>query len=124
MQKPTDSELEILQILWAKGACTVRDVFSELEQKKPIVYTTILKTMQIMLEKGIVLREESNKAHTYKAAISQENTQQHFIDKMVDTLFSGSISNLVMQALGNRKSSKEELDAIKAYLEELESPKN
>lgn len=124
MQKPTDSELEILQILWAKGACTVRDVFSELEQKKPIVYTTILKTMQIMLEKGIVLREESNKAHTYKAAISQENTQQHFIDKIVDTLFSGSISNLVMQALGNRKSSKEELDAIKAYLEELESPKN
>ena len=86
-----------------------------------MVYTTILKLMQIMNEKGFVTREEANKAHIYSAAITQSETQQQFVDKIVDAVFGGSVMNLVMQALGNRKSSKEELDAIKEYLDNLDN---
>lgn len=121
MQKPTDSELEILQILWESGPSTVREIHEKLAINRPIVYTTILKLMQIMNEKGLVSRQEANKAHIYSAAISQADTQQQFVDKIVDAVFGGSVMNLVMQALGNRKSSKEELDAIKDYLETLDN---
>jgi predicted transcriptional regulator len=120
MQKPTDSELEILQVLWENGPSTVREIHDKLAANRNVVYTTILKLMQIMNEKGFVTRQEANKAHIYSAAITQNDTQQQFVDKIVDAVFGGSVMNLVMQALGNRKSSKEELDAIKEYLESIE----
>ena len=117
--KPTESELEILQILWEKGACTVRDVHEVLEKNKNAGYTTTLKLMQIMLEKGLVERDASSKTHIYKAVASQQKTEQHLVNKMIDNVFNGSAARLVMQALGNHQASKDELDAIKKYLEEL-----
>ncbi|RZJ86520.1 MAG: BlaI/MecI/CopY family transcriptional regulator [Chryseobacterium sp.] len=117
--KPTESELEILQILWEKGACTVRDVHEVLEKNKNAGYTTTLKLMQIMLEKGLVERDASSKTHIYKAVASQQKTEQHLVNKMIDNVFNGSAARLVMQALGNHQASKDELDAIKKYLDEL-----
>jgi BlaI family transcriptional regulator, penicillinase repressor len=118
--KPTESELEILGILWEKGAGTVRDVHEILEKSKDAGYTTTLKLMQIMHEKGLLNRDTSSKTHVYEAAISQESTQQQLLNKMIDTVFNGSASQLVMQALGNHRSSQEELDKIKQYLNEME----
>lgn len=118
--KPTESELEILGILWEKGAATVRDVHDELSKSKDAGYTTTLKLMQIMHEKGYLNRDASSKTHVYTAAISQENTQQQLLNKMIDTVFNGSASQLVMQALGHHTSSKEELDKIRQYLNDIE----
>ena len=117
--RPTESELEILQILWEKGACTVRDVHEVLERNKNAGYTTTLKLMQIMLEKGLVERDASAKTHIYKAVASQQKTEQHLVNKMIDNVFNGSAARLVMQALGNHQASKDELDAIKKYLDGL-----
>ena len=117
--KPTDSEMEILQVLWKKGESSVRDVFETLN-KKDVGYTTILKLMQIMHEKGLVSRDTSSKTHTYKANIAQEVTQEQFLDKMIETVYNGSTSRLVMQALGNKKTSPKELEEIKEYLKSLE----
>lgn len=119
--KPTESELEILGILWEKGACTVREVHEVLEKVKDAGYTTTLKLMQIMHEKGLLNRDTSSKTHVYTAAISQEGTQQQLLNKMIDSVFNGSASQLVMQALGHHKSSKEELDKIRQYLDDIES---
>jgi BlaI family transcriptional regulator, penicillinase repressor len=118
--KPTESELEILGILWEKGSGTVRDVHEVLEKSKDAGYTTTLKLMQIMHEKGLLKRDTSSKTHVYEAAISQESTQQQLLNKMIDTVFNGSASQLVLQALGNHRSSQEELDKIKQYLNEIE----
>ncbi|WP_217606694.1 BlaI/MecI/CopY family transcriptional regulator [Chitinophaga sp. GbtcB8] len=118
--KPTESELEILRVLWEKGPSTVREVHEILEQSKDAGYTTTLKLMQIMHEKGLLQRDASSKTHIYAAAVSQENTQRQLLDKMIDTVFNGSASQLVLQALGNHKSSKEELEKIKEYLNEIE----
>lgn len=117
--KPTESELEILQILWEKGNCTVRDVHEILEKSKDVGYTTTLKLMQIMHEKGLVARDTSAKTHIYKALINQEKTQQQLVNKMIDNVFNGSAARLVMQALGNHTASKDEIDSIKKYLDEL-----
>nr|WP_285059861.1 BlaI/MecI/CopY family transcriptional regulator [Pedobacter ginsengisoli] len=117
--KPTESELEILQILWEKGNCTVRDVHEILEKNKDAGYTTTLKLMQIMHEKGLVTRDTSAKTHIYHALVNQEKTQQHLVDKMIDNVFNGSAARLVMQALGNHTASKDEIDSIKKYLDEL-----
>lgn len=119
--KPTNSELEILQILWEKGSCSVREVHEILEAKKEVGYTTTLKLMQIMCEKNILERDVSAKTHVYRAAISQKTTQMQAVQKMIQTMFKGSPSDLVMQALGNHNTSKEELDAIRKYLNELEN---
>jgi BlaI family penicillinase repressor len=105
--KPTESELEILQILWEKGTCTVRDVHEVLANTKDAGYTTTLKLMQIMHEKGLVERDTSSKTHIYKALINQQKTQQHLVNKMIDNVFNGSAARLVMQALGNHSASKE-----------------
>jgi len=118
--KPTESELEILRVLWEKGPSTVREVHEILEQSKDAGYTTTLKLMQIMHEKGLLQRDASSKTHIYAAIVSQENTQRQLLDKMIDTVFNGSASQLVLQALGNHKSSKEELEKIKQYLNEIE----
>ncbi len=117
--KPTESELEILQVLWEKGAATVREVHDEISKTKDIGYTTALKLLQIMFEKGLVSRNDSSKTHIYMPAVSREKTQNHLLGKMIDNVFSGSSSQLVMQALGNHKTSKEELDEIQKLLDNL-----
>lgn len=117
--KPTESELEILQILWKKGNASVRDVHEELLQTKEAGYTTTLKLMQIMHEKGLVKRDDSSKTHIYQAAVSKEKTQKHLLNKMIDSLFGGSPGELVMQALGNHKASAEELEEIQKILDNL-----
>ena len=117
--KPTESELEILQILWEKGNCTVREVHGILEKSKDAGYTTTLKLMQIMHEKGLVGRDTSSKTHIYHALQNQEKTQQHLVNKMIDNVFNGSAARMVMQALGNHSASKDEINAIKEYLDQL-----
>lgn len=117
--KPTESELEILQILWEKGQCTVRDVHEILTRNKEAGYTTTLKLMQIMHEKGLVERDTTAKTHVYKALASQQKTQQQMVSRLIDNAFNGSAASMVMQALGNHSSSKDEIEAIKKYLEEL-----
>ena len=117
--KPTESELEILQILWQYESATVREVHEELSKTKISGYTTTLKLMQIMFEKKLVTRDDSAKTHIYKPAISKQKTQKQFLDKMINGLFSGSSTQLVLQALGNQKASKKELDEIQKYLDNL-----
>lgn len=118
--KTTEKELEILQIIWGKEAVSVKEVHEALGGDEENGYTTILKLMQIMHEKGLVTRQKSGKLHLYKAVPSLENTRQQLLDKMIHTVFQGSASQLVMSALGNNKSSKEELQEIRKYLEKLE----
>jgi BlaI family transcriptional regulator, penicillinase repressor len=118
--KPTEKELEILQILWSRGPSAVKDVHETMGGDHANGYTTILKLLQIMHEKGLVTRQKTGKLHLYKAVPSQENTRQQILDKMIDTVFQGSAMQLVVSALGNKKSSKKELQEIKKYLEELE----
>ena len=117
--KPTESELEILQILWDKEQATVREVHEELSKNKDSGYTTTLKLLQIMFEKGLVTRDDSNKTHIYTAAVSRQKTQKQLLDKMINTLFAGSSTQLVLQALGNQKASKDELEEIQKYLDNL-----
>lgn len=118
--KPTDSELEILNILWEKGPCTVREVHEILEKSKEAGYTTTLKLMQIMHDKNLLKRDATNKSHVYTANISQEKTQGQLVKRMIENVFNGSASQLVMQALGQHKSNNDELQEIKRYLEEIE----
>jgi BlaI family transcriptional regulator, penicillinase repressor len=117
--KPTEGELEILQVLWDKQSATVREVHEELLKNKEAGYTTTLKLMQIMFEKGLVTRDSSSKTHIYQPAISKERTQNFLVNKMIDSLFAGSPAQLVMQALGNHKASKEELDEISNFLKSI-----
>ena len=119
--KPTESELEILHILWNKGLATVREVHEELAKTKDVGYTTTLKLMQIMNEKGIVKRDDSMRTHVYQAAVNKEKTQKHLLNKMIDSLFGGSPTQLVIQALGDEshKASPEELEKIQALLDSL-----
>lgn len=117
--KTTEKELEILQIVWEKGSASVKDVHEALGGDEANGYTTILKLMQIMYEKGLLTREKSGKLHVYQAVPSLENTRQQLLDKMISTVFQGSAAQLVMSALGNNTSTREELDEIKAYLEKL-----
>ena len=120
--KPTTSELEILQILWKKDECTVREVNEELSRDRnaEVGYTTTLKLMQIMHDKGLVERDTTSRTHKYKALISHEHTSQGILQTLIDTVFNGSASQLVMQALSNKKSSKEEIRQIKEYLDQLD----
>lgn len=117
--KPTESELEILQILWTKGLATVREVHEELASTKDVGYTTTLKLMQIMHEKNLVKRDDSMRTHVYQAAVNKEKTQKHLLGKMIDSLFGGSPTQLVIQALGEHKASPEELERIQTLLNDL-----
>ncbi len=117
--KPTESELEILQVLWNKGKATVREVHEALGEFKDSGYTTTLKLMQIMFEKGLVKRDDSSKTHIYEALVTRANTQKQFVGKMVNSLFQGSSSQLVMQALGSQTHSKAELEEIQKLLDNL-----
>ena len=117
--KPTESELEILQILWTKGLATVREVHEELAHTKDVGYTTTLKLMQIMHEKNLVKRDDSMRTHVYQAAVNKEKTQKHLLGKMIDSLFGGSPTQLVIQALGEHKATPEELEKIQSLLNDL-----
>ena len=117
--KPTESEIEILRVLWDKSQASVREVHEVLSAHKDAGYTTTLKLMQIMFEKGLVTRDDSSKTHIYKPNVSKEITQKQFMGKMINSLFSGSSTQLVMQALGNHQHSKEELEEIQQLLNNL-----
>jgi BlaI family penicillinase repressor len=117
--KPTESELEILRVLWEKDQASVREVHEELLKSKDAGYTTTLKLMQIMFEKGLVKRDDSFKTHIYQASVSKEKTQKHLLGKMINTLFGGSPGELVLQALGNHKASPAELEEIQRLLNNL-----
>ena len=118
--RPTDAELEILNVLWQRGAATVREVHEELSARKPTVYTTVLKMLQIMTEKGLVERDESQRAHLYRARLAQDETQRQLLNDLLARAFGGSASKLVMQALSGRGASAEELNEIRALLDRFE----
>jgi BlaI family transcriptional regulator, penicillinase repressor len=119
--EPTKSELEILQVLWKHGPSTVRFVNDKLnEQKRAVQYTSTLKLMQIMAEKEILKRDESNMKHIYSPALEEQKTKSFLLDRFVDSMYDGSASNLMMQLLGNKKASKKELEAIKDLLNKLD----
>lgn len=121
--KPTESELEILQVLWNEQSATVRTVHEELLKTKEAGYTTTLKLMQIMFEKGLVTRDDSSKTHVYSPAVTREKTQKQFLNKMINTLFAGSSSELVLQALGNHAASEEDLEKIQQLITQLKKEK-
>ena len=112
--------MNILQVLWQKGPSTVRDVNDELNSTREIGYTTTLKLLQIMTEKGLVTRIKDGRNHIYSAAVEQNAAQQQLLDKLLNGVFGGSAKKLVMQALGDHNPSKAELEEIKKYIEELE----
>lgn len=119
--EPTKSELEILQVLWEHGPSTVRFVNDMLnEQKREVQYTSTLKLMQIMVDKGLLLRDETNMKHVYTAAEEEGKTKSFLLNKFVDTLFNGSASSLMMQLLGNKKTSKKELEVIKQMIKKID----
>jgi BlaI family penicillinase repressor len=118
--EPTKSELEILQVLWDKGPSTVRAVNDELLKQKDVNYTTTLKLMQIMADKNILKRDESQMKHVYHVAETEEKTKDHLLDKFIDSVYQGSAGKLVMQLLGNKKASKEDLDSIREMLDKLD----
>lgn len=123
-QKPTTSELAILRVLWERGASTVREVMDALTGEKEMGYTTVLKFLQIMHEKKLVRRDESGRTHVYAAATPAEKMQRRLVGDMLDKVFSGSVSRLVMHALGARKTSASELQEIRNLLDALEQPKS
>ena len=123
MTKPTESELEILALLWELKEASVRQIHERLAETKDTGYTTTLKIMQIMHAKGMVNRDEQNRSHIYRPATNQKETQNSLLKNLVNTAFGGSAQNLVMQALGQENPSKEELDEIRAFLDQLEQKK-
>ena len=119
-EKPSPAELDILRILWEQGPSTVRQVFERLSQSRPIGYTGVLKTLQIMTVKGSVRRDESERAHVYEAMQPAAKTKGQLIGDLLDRAFAGSASQLVMHALSGRRTSKEELDEIRRILADHE----
>ncbi len=118
--KPTDAELAILRVIWEQGPSTVRQIQQVLDRVRPTGYTTVLKLLQIMTEKGLVRRDESERSHVYRARFSEARTQRQLLGDLLDRAFAGSTSRLVMQALNSRKASAEELAAIRKLLDEWE----
>jgi BlaI family transcriptional regulator, penicillinase repressor len=121
--RPTDAELAILRVLWERGSCTVRDVHEMLSSTQATGYTTVLKLMQIMTDKGLVVRDESQRAHVYQATQSEQKTQRQIVADVVRRAFGGSPAKLVMQALSGRKASAAELNEIRELLDRLEGEK-
>ena len=119
--EPTKAELEILQVIWEHGPSTVRFVNDTLNDQRDVNYTTTLKLMQIMADKGILKRDERQMKHIYQVAEEEQKTKGQLLDKFVDSVYQGSAGKLVMQLLGNKKASKEDIAAIKSILDKLES---
>ena len=120
LTRPTDAELAILRVLWSRGPSTVRQVHEAISRDRETGYTTVLKLMQIMTEKGLVERDESERTHVYQARFTQEATQQRLVSDLLDKAFGGSASQLVMQALAAKPASADELAQIRRLLDELE----
>jgi predicted transcriptional regulator len=118
--KPSDSEMEVLQLLWKNGPMTVRSVHEELNKRKDVGYTTTLKVMQRMNEKKLLKRETNERTHLYEAVISEEDTQSELLDRFLDSTFAGSSLKLVLSALGNKSTTKEDLTKIREYLDKIE----
>jgi len=118
--RPTDSELSILNVLWQRGPSTVRDVHEELNRIAPTGYTTVLKMLQIMTEKGLVVRDETQRAHIYESRFSEQKTQRQLLSDLVDRAFGGSATTLVLQALSGRRASAADLSVIRELLDQLE----
>jgi Predicted transcriptional regulator len=117
---PTQAELEILNILWQSGESRVQEVHTHLSQQRDIGYTTTLKAMQVMAQKGLLDRRLDGRSHVYFPAIQEQATKNKLLSRFIDNTFGGSSSQLVVQVLGNAKVSKEELDEIRAYLNQIE----
>ncbi len=118
--QPTDGELEILNVLWDRGPSTVREVYAQLSQSRPVGYTTVLKFMQIMAEKGLVRRDEEQRAHLYKAAFPREATQKQLVRDLLQRAFAGSSTQLVMQALSAQRATPDEILQIRQLLDRYE----
>lgn len=116
--RPTGAELAILKVLWDRGPSTVRQVYDALNEQRPTGYTTALKLLQIMAEKKLVTRDESDRTHVYRARSSQTETQRQLVDDLLDRAFGGSAMSLVMQALSGRTASTEELAEVRRLLDE------
>jgi predicted transcriptional regulator len=114
--RPTEGELELLGILWERGPATVRELFEEVNAERPVVYTGVLKLLQIMTEKGLVLRDERERAHVYRAAVSQADTERRLLRELSERFFAGSAAQLALRALEMEKSSDEELEAIRKLI--------
>lgn len=123
LPRPTDAELAILRVLWGRGPSTVKQVQEELNRHRPTGYTTVLKFLQIMTDKGLVTRDESQRTHVYQACLSESQTQGQLVTDLLDRAFGGSARKLVMQALSAKKASPEELDEIRKLLDQLERGK-
>ena len=118
--KPTNAELEILQVIWLHGPVSVRFVNDELNHKKQVGYTTTLKLMQIMTEKGLLKRSEKGRKHIYNVVLKEKEAKSLLLDKFVKTAFGGSAMDLVMQALGNHQTTPNELEELKALIDKIE----
>ena len=116
---PTNAELEILRVLWRRGPVTVRDVHEALSKDRAVGYTTVLKLLQIMTDKGLVTRDESSRSHVYQAAVSEETTQRRLVSDLLDRAFEGSAAGLLMQALAARPATPEELRQMRALIDQL-----
>jgi predicted transcriptional regulator len=114
--KPTESELELLGILWERGPVTVRELFEAVNLGRPVVYTGVLKLLQIMTEKGLVERDERGRAHVYRAAVSQADTERRFLQELSEKFFAGSAGQLALRALQIERASDEELEAIRELI--------
>lgn len=120
--RPTEAELDILRVLWKRGACTVREVHERVHGDGGVGYTTVLKLLQIMHAKGLVVRDDAQRAHVYRAAVSRQRTQKRFLAEIVARLFDGSPSQLVLHALGETpRASKQELQQIRELLDRIDS---
>jgi len=120
LPRPTDAELEILTVLWSRGPSTVREVHVTIARRKPAQYSTVLKFLQIMAEKGLVRRDEKQRAHVYEAALPREWTQQQLAGDLLERAFGGSASRLLMGALSARKASRQELAELRRVLDDYE----
>ena len=119
--KPTDSELEILALLWQNGPSSVREVHEALSSSKDVFYTTTLKTMQVMLDKGFVDRDTSSRSHIYRALISQSSVQKNLLQKLKQNVFGGSTEQLILSALGTDQPSDEDLELIQSLIDKMKN---
>jgi BlaI family penicillinase repressor len=119
-RRPTDSELEILSVLWQRGPSTVREVYETINKARPTGYTTVLKLMQIMTEKGLVQRDEGQRAHVYEARLAQGETQKQLVGHLLNRAFDGSAAKLLMHVLSDKKASAEEISEIRELLDKFE----
>lgn len=119
-KKPTGAELKILKVLWQSGSASVRDVHNVLAEQQDVFYTTTLKTMQVMVTKGLLNRDTSQRSHIYSPAVKRSNIEKNMVDSLLNSVFNGSTARLIVSAIGNSKPSPEELAEIKSLIDKLE----